>query len=282
MKLSCVPVSYFPELISGEMSIGDWAREAAELGLDGIDLSILFFEDRSPARVRQVRDDIESAGVMAAVMNTYPDFTHPDKEVRARELTQLEKDIALSAAVGLEMVRVTAGQAHPETAREDGIAWAIEGLAASCVAAERLGVKLVFENHSKPGAWQYADFCFPPEIFIEIADGLADSTMEILYDTANPVAYGADPLPLLDRVIDRVACVHVADTAKKGALEPVVIGAGIVPVVEIFARLRRAGYDGWVSIEEASGTGAEGLAQAVTFVRNEWREAENEPEGRDG
>ena len=47
MRLSCLPVSYFGQIIGGAMSVGQWAREAAELGLDAIDLSILFALDVS-------------------------------------------------------------------------------------------------------------------------------------------------------------------------------------------------------------------------------------------
>ena len=47
MKLSCLPVSFFAEIIDGRMSIGDWAKMGSEIGLDAIDLSILFVADRS-------------------------------------------------------------------------------------------------------------------------------------------------------------------------------------------------------------------------------------------
>ena len=43
MKLSCLPVSFFNEIIDGTMSIGEWAEIGAEIGLDAIDLSVLFF-----------------------------------------------------------------------------------------------------------------------------------------------------------------------------------------------------------------------------------------------
>ena len=42
MKLSVLPVSFFKNIISGEMNVGDWAREGVSLGLDAIDISIIF------------------------------------------------------------------------------------------------------------------------------------------------------------------------------------------------------------------------------------------------
>ncbi len=270
MRLSCLPVSYFGEIISGRMSVGAWACEAAGLGLDAVDLSVLFLKSRDPAYLGSMRKEVEGAGLRVAVINTYPDLTHPDAAERRRQLAQLEADIASIGLLGAEMARVTAGQAHPETGRRDGITWAVEGLTRAADAGERHGVRLVYENHSKPGAWKYADFCYPPDIFLEIAERLEDTSIGILFDTANPVAYGADPLPVLQKVIGRVRCVHAADTRTRGVFEPVLLGSGAVPFDAIFSMLKKSGYDGWISIEEASRLGRPGVARAVEFVRRTW------------
>lgn len=270
MQLSCLPVSYFREIINGEMSVGTWARQAAEIGLDAVDLSVLFLARRDGAYLKAMRREIEDTGLHVAVVNTYPDLTHPDPVERKGQLSQLETDLAAIGLLGAEMARVTAGQAHPETGREEGIAWAVEGLTRAVDAAERYGVQLVFENHSKPGAWRYADFCYPPDIFLDIAEGLAETPIDILFDTANVVAYGHDPLPVLNEVIDQVVCVHAADTRARGVFEPVLLGTGAVPFDAIFSRLKGAGFDGCVSIEEASGLGREGVVKAVSFVKQVW------------
>ena len=41
MKLSCLPVSFYREMMDGEMSIVDWGRIALDARLDAIDLSII-------------------------------------------------------------------------------------------------------------------------------------------------------------------------------------------------------------------------------------------------
>jgi len=273
MKLSCLPVSYFGEIISGRMSIEQWASQASDLGLDAIDLSVVLLKSRDRAYLKSMRESIEAAGMRVAVMNTYPDFTHPDPAVRKEEQSQLRDDITAASLLGAQMIRVTAGQAHPQTRRQDGVAWAIDGLVSSTAAADRCGVKLLYENHSKPGVWDYPDFSLPSDIFLEIAEAVRGTSISVLFDTANPLVYGDDPLPLLEQVFEQVECIHAADTGVKGKLEPVAIGTGVVPFNDIFAMLIRSGYDGWISIEEASGLGALGVAGAVTFVRNAWAEA---------
>ena len=128
MQLSCLPVSFFSDIIEGRMSVGEWARMGASVGLDAVDLSILFVPDRSAPAVAAVRREVEDAGMRVAMVSSYPDFTHPDPAQRQNELIMEQEVFAVAAGLGAEMVRVTDGQAHPETGREEGIEWAAEGL----------------------------------------------------------------------------------------------------------------------------------------------------------
>jgi sugar phosphate isomerase/epimerase len=275
MKLSCLPVSFFSDIVEGRMSVAEWARMGAELGLDAVDLSILFVPDREPSAVAALRRRIEDEGMGVAMLTSYPDFTHPDPAQRERELELEQQVVEVAAGLGAAMVRVTAGQAHPETGRAAGIAWAIEGL---CRLAERTrdtGVTLVYENHAKPGAWQYTDFCQPPEIFLEIVRGTAGVGLAINFDTGNAAAYAEDPVALLDQVIHRVASVHAADTAERGQLRHVLLGTGVTPFVPLFERLIAAGWDGWICMEEASFQGRGGVEAAAHFVRQAWAQAKS-------
>ena len=255
------------------MEIGAWARMAAEFRLDAIDLSVMCLKNHAPAYLRQVREDIESAGLPLVMVTTYPDFTHPDPIQRERELEYLRRDIALSSELGATYLRIVAGQAHPDTPVEEGIAWVIENFKRATPVADRFKVRLVYENHSKPGAWDYVDFSHPTEIFLEIAEGIKEAGIGINFDTANTVVYGDDPVAVLRTVIGQVETIHAADTAKRGKLEPVLLGEGVVPFAELFSLLKQNGFDGWICIEEASNTGREGIRKAVEFVRKTWSEA---------
>jgi len=270
MQLSCLPVSFFGDITEGRMSIGEWARMAADIGFDAIDLSTLFFPDRSPHALAAIRADIEGAGMQVTMVTSYPDFTHPDPDQRQRELALEQEAVALAAGVGAKLVRVTAGQAHPETGREEGIAWAVEGLRRLVETTRDSGVRLVYENHGKPGAWRYADFSQPPEIFLEIVQATADIGLGINFDTGNATAFAKDPVALLGQVIDRVVSVHAADTAVRGQLQPVLLGTGVTPFVDLFTRLHQAQWDGWICIEEWSLQGRDGVEAAARFVRQTW------------
>jgi sugar phosphate isomerase/epimerase len=273
MRLSCLPVSFFPDLLAGRMNVAEWARIAVQQKLDAIDLSILFVPDRSLATAAALRRQIEGEGTRVAMVTTYPDFTHPDP-VRRKEEVQHEADaVAISAELGADMVRVTAGQAHPSVAVADGIRWAAEGLQALCEAVQGLGVTLVYENHAKPMVWEYTDFCQPPDIFLEIVRRTRETNLKINFDAGNAATYSNDPVGLLCQVIDRVYSIHASDSALRGELVHVLLGTGITPYPELFSYLRASGWDGWICMEENSRQGEQGVAQAASFIRKTWQEA---------
>jgi sugar phosphate isomerase/epimerase len=273
MKLSCLPVSFFADIIEGRMTVPEWARMGATLGLDGIDLSILFVPDHSPAGLAALRRDIEATGIGVVMVTSYPDFTHPDLAQRERELALEQEAVAEVAALGATYVRVTAGQAHPDTGREEGIAWAVEGLTRLVETTRDLGVTLVYENHAKPGPWDYTDFSEPPDIFLEIVRRTADIGLGVNFDTGNATSFAKDPVGLLDKVIDRVVTIHAADTERHGELRHVLLGTGATPYRELFGRLKQAGWDGWICMEEASFQGREGVEAAARFIRQAWSNA---------
>lgn len=270
MKLSCLPVSYFPDLISGKRTIDSWVREAAELGFDGFDLSILFFRKSPEDTATQCRKAAEKHRISPAIINTYSDLTHPEKTRRKEETALLLQDIRTAAAAGAEFVRIVAGQGYPETSRKEGIRQVTEGFLQAQAVAETVGIQLVYENHSKPGNWKFCDFSAAPEIFLEIADSIDGSGIHILFDTANFIVFGINPEPVLQKIVNRVKCVHAADTKVHGALVPSVIGEGIVPIPRLLRILRNGGFDSWISLEEASGTGIEGVRKGWGYILKTW------------
>ena len=61
---------------------------------------------------------------------------------------------------------------------------------------------------------------------------------------------GMDPLSVVGRYRERVNHVHAKDMAEDGRW--VLIGTGVVPVVEVAELLLRTGYDGWLVLEDES------------------------------
>jgi sugar phosphate isomerase/epimerase len=267
MKLSCLPVSLYPDLTAGRLTPGGWFRLARALGLDGADLSVAHVASRAPAYLDGLRQEAAEAGVQIVMLATYTDFTHPDAAERTRQVDDLRAWIEAAARMGTSFLRVTAGQAHPGTPLDAGLDWAAAGLGACLGEADAAGVRLLYENHVRGAFWSHNDFSQPAERFLELARRTAGSGLGILFDTANCLALHDDPLAVLEQVHDRVGAVHLSDIKQAGAFEPVVIGTGVAPIEAILRSLVAGGFDGWVSIEEASRSGEPGFQQAVAFAK---------------
>ena len=161
MKLSCLPVSLYKDIFNGEKSVLDWVHLGADLGLDGIDVSVKFFPNREKQLLEVIYKEAQRMELDLCTLVCYPDFTHPDAVEREREIEQIKLDIQLAATLGAKFIRITAGQNHPGLQREQGIRWAVEGFSRILDEAEKFGVILTYENHTKGAPWKYWDFSQP-------------------------------------------------------------------------------------------------------------------------
>ena len=270
MKLSCLPVSLYEGIFSGERSVLDWVHLGGDLGLDGIDVSVKFFPSREKQMLEEVCKEVEQMNLDLCTVVCYPDFTHPDVIEREREISQITSDIQLAATLGAKFIRVTAGQNHPGLEREQAIGWVVEGFNRILDVAEKFGVILTYENHTKGAPWKYWDFSQPKDVFLEILGNFTNTSLKVCFDTANSLVLGEDPIELLKIVKNEVATVHVFDIRAANSFEPVLVGTGASPIREILSFLKHSGFDGWLSIEEASQMGYDGFARAISFVRDTW------------
>ena len=273
MKLSCLPVSLFQDVQRGALNPVEWISIAKDIGYDGADISINFVQNNSYTYLKQWKQAIREAGVPIVMATSYPDFVHHDEAQRERELAYFARDISICSELGIQFLRITAGQAHPQTIREEGVRRVLDSFRKSSEHAKRQGVQLLFENHTKPGAWDHVDFSCPLDIFFEIQEHCPEMGIAVNFDIGNAVAAGENPIKVLDRLYDNVKTIHISDIRQEGAFSPVLIGTGVVPCLEIFSYLKSRNYDGWLCIEEASYMGMEGLKKAHDFVRETWEKA---------
>lgn len=275
MRFSSLPVSFYADFAAGNRTLGEWFRFAASLGLDGADISVAHLQALSPVYLDQLRREAVDAGVQIAMIVTYSDFTHPSAAERTRQIDEVHTYIDAAARLEAPFVRVTAGQRHPGVQRAEGIAWATAGLTSCLDHAKEAGVTLTYENHTKGSVWQYYDFSQPADIFLEIMQATASSGLRLLYDTANTLGSGDDPLAVLAAVQERIDVIHVNDIRRAGQFEPCRVGTGVAPIREIFTELAKAGFDGWISVEEASNQGEAGFQQAIPYTMALWESVKN-------
>lgn len=266
MRLSCLPVSMFRELISGSCSVGEWASRAKAYGLDAFDISILFVHDRTPRGISLLQKEIIASDLPLAMVATYPDFTVPDQLSWEREVQKAISDIAVASELGANCVRITAGQYYPSQKEETAIDQICSAFDTCAAYAQRWGIQLLWENHSKPGAWDLIDFDYDLGRFRRLYQKLKGGPVAINYDIANAYLLGCGP-ELLDECYEDVVSIHINDVASIEPLRFTGVGDGHAPIQQTLSVLKQKGFDGLYSIEEAAGKGWEGVSRAVELTR---------------
>jgi sugar phosphate isomerase/epimerase len=295
MRIAAFPKGELDAMVARRTkTVFEWIDEAkAALPVDGLELHTGFFWSTAGDFVERVGEAMHAAGFEMPMMCASPDFTHPDPEVRARELDRQARFMAITRRLGGpgSLCRVLSGQAHPGVPVEQGLEWARTAIESLLPLARDLGITLAIENHYKASTWQYPEFAQRAEVFLALLGSIEErACFGVQFDPSNAIVAGEDSARFLERVVGRVVSMQASDRylapgATLDALRQAdgtfryspdllhgVIGRGLNDYDEIFRILTTAGYDGWISIEDGVNGMAE-LRQSVDFLidaRGKW------------
>jgi sugar phosphate isomerase/epimerase len=284
-KLAAFPKAYIrPLCAEGGMRLAEWVALAAPLGLDGLEFYSGFRELADPGAWAGVRRTVETAGMVVPMLCCSPDFTQPDGEARRREVEREIGWIRMAAELGAGYCRVLSGQRRPGLGVEEGLDRVAACIEACLPEAERCGVTLVLENHYKDDFWTHPEFAQAADVFCALVERIRHPQFGVNFDPSNALLAGDDPVALLRRVRSRVVTMHASDRhLTEGTLEDLrreesgvegyarrlrhgTIGRGLNDYDALFAELRSAGFDGWISIEDGV-DGMEQLEESARFLR---------------
>lgn len=280
-KLAIFPKAFMQVLCKeGTMRVSEWIELASKLNVDGLEWYAGFLEMQDENNWPLFRKQVEDHGKVIPMMCCSPDFTHPDKSFREKEVEKQKRWIDMTFILGGTYCRVLSGQRRPELALDEGIK-----IAADCIyeclpyAGER-NITLILENHYKDDFWLYPEFAQKMDVFCKLVDRIHHPFFGVNYDPSNTYLADEDPIELLRRVSDRVVTMHASDRfLKEGTLADLAkeeagvsgyakrlshgeIGKGLNNYDAIFSELKRVGFDGWISIED----GVDGMAQLERSV----------------
>ena len=266
-RVSVFPKCYFDRLCRGEMDYLEWIRSAATLGAEGVEHYDGFFRSYDEVDVAPVVGAMGETDQISSMLCFSPDFTHPDAAERARQIERQKAAIDLAVRLGTRFCRTLSGQNRPGLTREDGVAWTVEGLERSLEHAQRRNVILCLENHYKDGTWQYAEFAQPEDVFLEILERVDSPHLGVQYDPSNALVGDYDPVRFLEKVVSRVVTMHASDRyLADGVLVHGETGKGQIDYDAIFGILSRAGFAGWISVEDGM-NGLDELRRSVAFLK---------------
>lgn len=284
-KLAAFPKAFMHALCKdGTMKVAEWIELASQLNIDGLEWYAGFLEMQDEASWPVFRRMVEDKGKVIPMMCCSPDFTHRDKAFRENEIAKQKRWIDMTYTLGGSYCRVLSGQKRPELTVDEGVKLAADCIEACIPYAQERGITLIIENHYKDDFWEYPEFAQKMDIFCKLVNAINSPGFGVNYDPSNTYLAGEDPLELLDRVIGRVVTMHASDRyLKYGTLDDLrneeggaagyakrlshgEIGKGLNDYDAIFSKLKTAGFNGWISIEDGV-DGMDQLERSVAFLR---------------
>ena len=289
-KLAAFPKGFFDAIVQRQMTVFQWIDLAGRLELQGAELGPKFLDSFEPSYLARVRREAATRGLELPMFCCSPDFTQPDPADRKRELDVARDMLRVTAELGGKYCRVLSGQNRPGLVEAEAMKWVIDALWQLEPHAKAAGILMCMENHYKDNLWTYPEFAQSSRRYLAILDAVDTPWLKAQYDPSNAIVAGEDPYELLDRVLPRVATMQASDRYLDGgtiedlrrmAADPQhgyariikhgVIGKGLNDYDRIFGTLARAGYTGWVSIEDGEGPtveiGFDNLRQSAAFLR---------------
>jgi sugar phosphate isomerase/epimerase len=284
-RLAVFPKAFMQALCKdGTMRLAEWIEMAAKLDIDGLEWYAGFLEMRNEKKWLLFRRQVEDHGLLIPMMCCSPDFTHPDKSFRKREIEKEKRWIDMTHALGGSYCRILSGQRRPGLSVEMGVQFATESILACLPYAQERGITLILENHYKDDFWEYPEFAQKMDVFCQLVARVHHPNFGVNYDPSNTYLAGEDPIDLLKRVSSRVVTMHASDRfLLEGTIEDLQkeemaaigyakrlshgeIGKGLNDYDAIFRELTRVHFDGWISVEDGV-DGMEQLERSVAFLR---------------
>lgn len=263
MKLSCIPICFFDDLINTRtMPLSVWVQMARKLDLDGIEMykPYLKQDERDRDSMSCISDMIHSTGLEVSMFTSYADLSLPESSERDCQMASIRWDVNAAVIFRTNIVRLTAGRWREGQNAEEALRLVAKGLKASLDYAEDRGVILALEDHPEIGT-RITDF-------MRILELVDDERLKVNLDTSNPMESGDDPVELAKLISTRMVHAHLSD--RNANLQHQVAGEGVVDFVSIFHVLKDADYDGWLSLEAGGRKGEDALYQALHFIRELW------------
>jgi L-ribulose-5-phosphate 3-epimerase len=237
-------------------------EHAAALGFDGVEILHRQMADESPAYVNGLKKAAFRNSIDLVMLSIHQDFVSPDPAERQQAVAHTIRCIDLAAQLGIPSIRLNSGRWNsiasfddlmkvkgdepplPGHTDDEAFKWCIDAIQACLPAAEKAGVLLALENH-----WGLTT---RPENLLRIYQAVRSPWLGINLDTGN---FPGDPYAGIELLAPHAVIVQAKTYYGGGEWYTLDLD-----YPRIAAILRRANFQGWVSLE------MEGKEPAATAV----------------
>lgn len=261
------------------------ADKAKEYGYDGLEIVEGTFEgSQDAAAAEKFAEYAREKGLEIPSFCTGADFLYGSGGELDAEIKRVCRSVDLAAAFGCKTMRHDAAYGYRGTKHsrgyDDALPRMIEGCRAVSEYAASKGVMTCTENHGY--------FSQDAARVEKLINGVAADNFGALCDIGNFMCADEEPTESVGIIAPYAVMVHAKDfyfksgseinpgegwfTTRAGNyLKGAVVGHGSAHAAQSLGILKRAGYDGWISVEfEGAEDNLYGLRVGITNVKRFW------------
>lgn len=263
-------------MLNGTMTQLEVIGKAKEMGFDVIEFSGLKVPEGESIEsfAKRVKEECDRVGIEMGNYTIGADFLNGSDGDLETEIERVKGEVRIAKILGSSGMRHDATSGFkPNYVGAKGFDDALPILIKACRSvteyAESLGIRTMVENHGF--------FSQDSDRVEKLVNGVNNKNFGVLLDVGNFLCVDEDPAKAVGRLAPYAFHVHVKDFhVKSGAgtnpgtgwfttragnyLRGAIIGHGEVPVVQCLKIIKKAGYDGTVSIE------FEGMEETLTGI----------------
>lgn len=279
MKISVSSYSFYQYINAGKMTLLDTVRKAHDMGFEAIEFLDMpgADYDEQVAFAKTLRAEADKYGMTINAYTIGGNLYQPTPEASAAEVERLKKQVDIAAILGCSVMRhdVCYSVGKTGTSRSFGLMLPTiaENTRAVTEYAATKGIKTCTENHGYIAQDSYR--------VEQLFNAVAHDNYGLLVDVGNFVCADEDNCAAVSRVAPYAVHVHAKDMYKSATPAPgfgqtrgcnyfkgAIVGEGDCNVEKCLQILKRAGYDGYCSIEfEGSEDCIEGIARGFENLK---------------
>lgn len=258
-------------------------RKTKELGYDGIDFTGFSHETEGIfEKAKMAKSLCDELGLTINNVCFAADFVNGSSGVLKDEIERVKKMVDLAKEFGVHVIRHDVGNA-PQNGAKVGISFdsLVDRMAEGCREvtkyAEQQGIATCVENHGF--------FCQDAERVVKLIETVGNPNFGALVDMGNFMCADQDPAYAVALLAPYAKYVHAKDfyfkqgnldnpgecwfqTRAGNYLKGAIVGHGVVPVRQCLSLLKKAGYNGGLSVEfEGKEDNIEGVRIGLANLR---------------
>jgi sugar phosphate isomerase/epimerase len=138
--------SFRDQLKAGSMTYADLIRMAADVGADGIDLTVYWLPDTSDQTLFPLKRQAYRSSVAIYTIGIDAHLAQPTPELRTGEIEKVRKWLGVAEKLGASHVRVFGGHIPNGASQDQAVGWAVETLVRCADEAAKKGITLGLED----------------------------------------------------------------------------------------------------------------------------------------